>query len=143
MSTDVFNRIRKYGIVNLEGKELIPPKYHKIDLFQNDIAAFSVSERGIQYGLIHISGKIILEPSYRNIESLIPFGETEEVIWSASYFDKDEKRVLHKLLSKDGKEISVLRFHQKNNKEQTRQSHYPLFANRGSKLFRPFHKQYS
>ncbi len=111
-SPDVFNRIRKYGIVNLEGKELIPPKYHKIDLFQNDIAAFSVSERGIQYGLIHISGKIILEPSYRNIESLIPFGETEEVIWSASYFDKDEKRVLHKLLSKDGKEISVLRFHQ-------------------------------
>ncbi|MBP9888331.1 MAG: WG repeat-containing protein [Leptospiraceae bacterium] len=111
-SPDRFNRISKYGIVNSEGKELIQPKYHKIDFFQNDIAAFSVSEKGIQYGLISISGEIILEPSYRNIESLVPFGEADEVIWSASYYDKDEKRVLHKLLSKDGKELSELRFHQ-------------------------------
>ncbi|MBK8396539.1 MAG: WG repeat-containing protein [Leptospiraceae bacterium] len=111
-SPDRFNRIRKYGIVNSEGKELIPPQYHKIDFFQNDIAAFSVSEKGIQYGLISISGEIILEPSYRNIESLVPFGEADEVIWSASYYDKDEKRVLHKLLSKEGKELSELRFHQ-------------------------------
>jgi hypothetical protein len=111
-SSDPFNRMRKYGIVNLEGKELIPPKYHKIDFFQNDVAAFSVSEgKGIFYGLIKTSGEIIVEPTYRSIESLVRFGE-EEVIWSASYFDKEEKRVLHKLLSRDGKELSELRFHQ-------------------------------
>ncbi len=111
-SKDPFNKIRKYGIVNLEGKEIIPAKYHKIDFFQNDIAPFSINNgKGIFYGLISISGEIILEPSFRAIESLILTNE-EEVVWSASYFDKDEKRVLHKILSKEGKELSDLRFHQ-------------------------------
>lgn len=111
-SSDPFNRIRKYGIVNKEGKEIIPTKYHKIDFFQNEIAPFSINNgKGIFYGLIHISGKIILEPSFRSIESLIENSD-KEVIWSASYYDKEEKRVLIKVLSSDGKEISDLRFHQ-------------------------------
>lgn len=111
-NSDPFNRIRKYGIVNKDGVEIIPTKYHKIDLFQNDIAPFSINNgKGIYYGLIHISGSIILEPSFRSIESLIQ-NLDEEVIWSASYHDREEKRVLIKILSKDGQEISDLKFHQ-------------------------------
>ena len=80
-NSDPFNRIRKYGIVNKDGVEIIPTKYHKIDLFQNDIAPFSINNgKGIYYGLIHISGSIILEPSFRSIESLIQNLDEENLV---------------------------------------------------------------
>src|SRR5258705_11509747 len=36
--------------------------------------------------------------------------------------------------------IQANMYYEEKNKKQTRQSHHPLFANRGSEHFRPFHK---
>lgn len=110
-SGDIFNSNRKYGVVNKEGVELIPPIYHKIGFFQNDVAPFAVNNgKGIFFGLIHVSGKVLVEPAYRTIESLVL--DEDEVLWAASYYDSDEKRILIKILSKDGQEIATERFHQ-------------------------------
>ena len=114
-SNDPFNRIRKYGIVDRNGKEIIPPNFHKIDFFQNDIAPFSQNNgKGIFYGLIHASGEILIEANtYKSIISLVPFEDKySEVIWAASYYDKDKHVTLIKLLKKDGEEISPIRLHQ-------------------------------
>jgi hypothetical protein len=112
---DPFNRIRKYGIVNKDGKEIVSPEYYKIGFFQNEIAPFAMSGgKGIYYGLIHVSGKILLEPNfYKSIESVVDFeDQRSEVLWAGSYYDEDKKKTLIRLLSKEGKEISELRFHQ-------------------------------
>jgi hypothetical protein len=114
VSGDHFNLIRKYGIVNNKGKEIIPPNFNRIGFFQNDIAPFAVTTgKGIFYGLLNTSGKILLEPACKLIESLVPLEDkNSEVIWAASYYDENKKVMLHKILSRDGKEISSIRLHQ-------------------------------
>ncbi|HNA06127.1 MAG TPA: WG repeat-containing protein [Leptospiraceae bacterium] len=142
---DTFNRIRKYGVVNKEGIELIAPEYHKIGFFQNDVAPFAIHNRkGIYFGLIDIAGKIILEPTYRSIESLV---SDEEVLWAASYYDSDEKRVLIQILDRDGKEVTSERFYQvkmfQNGLAYARKTHTSLWGRinrKGEWVLKPFLK---
>ena len=61
----------KYGLVNLEGKEILSCEYDEITLLPGVENAILISKDG-NYGIVNEEGKIIIEPQYAEI---INFGE--------------------------------------------------------------------
>lgn len=67
----VYEKNGFYGIVDQNGREIIPPKYHHIGVFQDGIAQISIdSENGEKWGLISIEGREIIAPQYEYIDQL-------------------------------------------------------------------------
>ena len=61
----------KYGLVNLEGKEILSCEYDEITLLPEVENTILISKDG-NYGIVNEEGKIIIEPQYAEI---INFGE--------------------------------------------------------------------
>lgn len=59
----------KYGIINLEGKQLLEPKYEEITALSNIENAFLIKNNGL-YGIADNNGQIIIEPKYSEIKNL-------------------------------------------------------------------------
>jgi hypothetical protein len=55
---------KKYGYVNRQGKQVVPPELDNANWFYNDVAA--VQKNG-KWGLMNKQGKYIIKPEYRDI----------------------------------------------------------------------------
>lgn len=58
----------KYGLINLEGKEIVKPIYDEIKAVDNDFNNYKVKKDG-KYGLVDNDGNIILKEEYTEIKS--------------------------------------------------------------------------
>ena len=61
----------KYGLINLEGKEILPAEYDEITELPGVENTILISKDG-NYGIVNEEGKIIIEPQYAEITN---FGE--------------------------------------------------------------------
>ena len=59
----------KYGLINLEGKEILPCEYDSINLLQGVENTLIVSKDS-SYGIVDNDGKVIIPPSYSEIQNL-------------------------------------------------------------------------
>ena len=59
----------KYGLINMEGKEILPCEYDGINLLQGVENTLLVSKDG-NYGIVDNDGKVIIPPSYSEIQNL-------------------------------------------------------------------------
>lgn len=55
----------KYGLINIEGKEIISPKYEYLKISSNDKKL--LFKKNEKYGVIDFNEKIIVEPIYREL----------------------------------------------------------------------------
>ncbi len=60
---------KKYGLINLSGKELLPCEYDEITTIEGIKNALKVSKNGL-YGIVDDEGKIILKTEYSDITNL-------------------------------------------------------------------------
>lgn len=63
-----FKKDDKYGLINLDGKEIVKPIYDEIKAVDNDFNNYKVKKDG-KYGLVDNSGNIILKEEYTEIKS--------------------------------------------------------------------------
>lgn len=63
-----FKKDDKYGLVNLEGKEIVKPIYDEVKAVENDFNNYKVKKDG-KYGLVDNDGNIILKEEYTEIKS--------------------------------------------------------------------------
>lgn len=56
----------KYGLIDIDGKELIAPKYSKIEAIKGIENSLIVEENGL-LGLVNNKGNVIIEPKYKEI----------------------------------------------------------------------------
>jgi hypothetical protein len=54
----------RWGVINQKGIELIPPKYDKIEAFENGYAKVQI--KGFN-GLTNLKGELIVQPDYEYI----------------------------------------------------------------------------
>lgn len=59
----------KYGLINMEGKEILPCEYDGINLLQGVENTLVISKDG-NYGIADNDGKVIIPPSYSEIQNL-------------------------------------------------------------------------
>ena len=59
----------KYGLINLEGKQILEPTYDSITALPNIENAFLIMKDNL-YGIADKSGQIILDPKYQEIKNL-------------------------------------------------------------------------
>ena len=62
----------KYGLIDLNGKELLPAEYDEI-IGLNGIENSILIKKDDKYGLVNDTGSVIIEPNYKEIKNL---GET-------------------------------------------------------------------
>ncbi len=61
----IVTKNNKYGLVNSNGSEIVPPKYDFLSYFNNDMARFKLNN---QWGYIDKSGKEIIPPTFDDAE---------------------------------------------------------------------------
>ena len=59
----------KYGIINIEGKEILPCNYDKIETLKGVENSILIEQEG-KIGLVDSNGKIVMEPTYKEIKPL-------------------------------------------------------------------------
>ena len=67
-STLIYQKDGKYGLVDLEGKEITEPIYEEITSINYKEGTFAVKLDG-QMGVINLKGKVIIKPQYETITS--------------------------------------------------------------------------
>lgn len=67
-STLIYQQNGKYGLVNLEGKEITEPIYDEISSINYKEGTFAVKLDG-KVGVINLNGKVIIKPEYETITS--------------------------------------------------------------------------
>ncbi len=82
-----------YGLIDLDGNEIIPAEYEEISVMQSITHALKV-KKNEKYGIVNYSNQIILEPTYDDIDDV--YGSNLYVV-----VDKGTK----KIINKNGEEI--------------------------------------
>lgn len=59
------DKTAKWGVINREGKEVIPPKFDRIGSFINGLAPFCINK---ECGVIDTAGNQLIPPEYDNLE---------------------------------------------------------------------------
>jgi len=59
----------KYGLIDFNGKELLPPEYDEITVLAGISNSFIIKKAG-KVGLVNDTGSIIIEPQYTDIKNL-------------------------------------------------------------------------
>ena len=59
----------KYGLINLEGKELLPLEYDQISAITGVENSYKVQKDG-KYGIVDNEGKLVISPQYADIDLL-------------------------------------------------------------------------
>ena len=67
-STLICQKDGKYGLVNLEGKEITKPIYEEISSIDYKEGTFAIKQDG-KMGVINLKGKVIVKPEYETITS--------------------------------------------------------------------------
>lgn len=67
-STLIYQKSGKYGLINLEGKEITKPIYDEITSINYKEGTFSVKQND-KLGVINLKGKVIIKPEYETITS--------------------------------------------------------------------------
>lgn len=67
-STLIYQKDGKYGLINLEGKEITKPIYEEITSIDYKEGTFAVKQDG-KMGVINLKGKVIVKPEYETITS--------------------------------------------------------------------------
>ena len=86
----------KYGLISIEGKELLPCEYEQIEVLTGVNSVFCTTKNG-QKGLVDIAGKTIIENAYTNITGLTDAYEngfivqTQEGKYGVIGYDKSTK----------------------------------------------------
>lgn len=85
----------KYGVINLEGKELLPCEYDEIDTIK-PIKNVLITKKDNKYGLADEIGNIIIENNYETITALTDKYENGFIIKNDKYgiINYDKKQIL-------------------------------------------------
>lgn len=67
-NTLIYQKDGKYGLINLEGKEITKPIYEEINSIHYKEGTFSIKQDG-KVGAINLKGKVIIKPEYETITS--------------------------------------------------------------------------
>jgi hypothetical protein len=65
----IFEKGKKYGLIDKKGKVILSPEFDKIDFFTAD-SVYACFEKDGKFGLLSNTGKIIIEPQYDDIIKL-------------------------------------------------------------------------
>ena len=107
----VTNNSGKQGVITVEGKTVIMPKYDAIDAIrmayysEEDSAHYYMIEVDERYGLLDDKGKIILKPDY---SSLNPLGYLPYVV--ATSYDSSIEDIKQGLINANGKVIKAVKY---------------------------------
>lgn len=84
----------KWGVIDASGKEVIPPKFSKIETFINgEAVAYDNKKRGV----INSQGDWIINPLYEKIEIIDFNGNQAYKVWlnnKCGLIDKNQERIL-------------------------------------------------
>lgn len=83
-------RIR-YGIVNLQGKLVVDPKYKEIGPFQEGLAAVRTKEG---YGFIDTTGQMVIYPKYAQVSGFVEGRAAVKRDGYCGYIDENGKEVI-------------------------------------------------
>ena len=64
-----FKKDEKYGLIDIEGKEILKPEYEEISVIKGLKNSILIKKDG-KYGLVNTKGAIIINPEYKKIEKL-------------------------------------------------------------------------
>ena len=99
------------GLIDRQGKMVIPFKYGSIFPFRNGMAMVSAKQGGLKYGFVDRSGKEIVAPAYHKTED---FSEGMAVVGKevrvTSSFSSDEGDVLYGYVDISGAEVIPLSY---------------------------------
>ncbi|MDN5566250.1 MAG: WG repeat-containing protein [Psychrobacter sp.] len=107
----VTNNSGKQGVITVEGKTVIMPKYDAIDAIRMayysevDSAHYYMIEVDERYGLLDDKGKVILKPEY---SSLNPLGYLPYVV--ATSYDSGTEDIKQGLINANGKVIKAVKY---------------------------------
>ncbi|WP_396185533.1 WG repeat-containing protein [Flavobacterium sp.] len=93
------NSSKLYGIIDRNGKNILPPSYNQMSSFDNGISRF---EKNNKWGLINEKGLIILKPEFDDLYSFCYEGFSEGLISAKKdgkygYYDFNGKMIISHL----------------------------------------------
>jgi hypothetical protein len=96
--------VNGYGFIDLNGKEIVPPKYQNVENFSNGMAAVM---KGNKWGFINTEGKEVIPCQYKKVELPFTEGGTAYVIKFPKQGDIKEELLegVGAIIDKTGKEV--------------------------------------
>ena len=76
-NTLIYKKDGKYGLINLDGKEITKPIYEEISSIHYKEGTFAVKQDG-KLGVINLKGKVVIKPEYETITSDNYYNETTQ-----------------------------------------------------------------
>ena len=90
----------KYGLIDLDGKELVAPQYADIRALKaGDTSSFIIQNDEGKYGIINSSNQVVLEPNYDGIKD----------VYTSNYYVVQQDDA-EKLIRKDGTDVLTTGF---------------------------------
>ena len=90
----------KYGLIDLDGKELVAPQYADIRALKaGDTSSFIIQNDEGKYGIINSSNQVVLEPNYDGIKD----------VYTSNYYVVQQDGI-EKLIRKDGTDVLTTGF---------------------------------
>lgn len=99
---------QKFGIMDVNGKVIIPPRYTGIQPFQDQRAVVNVSEDyRNKYGLIDLKGNYVIQPTFNDINLL---GEKRVSVGKAINIDEPYRGSIYRIADTNGNMLTDFKY---------------------------------